>query len=50
MGPPQDREFVMGVIDPDNERNILGTGKARSKKLAEQIASKNVVNIMNEMK
>jgi len=35
----------MGVIDPEDETNIIAEGTARSKKLAEQIASKNAIQI-----
>lgn len=39
-GPPHDRVFTMGVIDPRNESNILAKSTARNKKVAEQEASK----------
>lgn len=37
-GPPHDRTFTMGVLNPDG--SILATGEARAKKVAEQIASR----------
>lgn len=37
-GPPHNRTFTMAVLDPQN--NVVGTGKARSKKKAEQSASR----------
>jgi ribonuclease-3 len=39
-GPPHDRVFTMGVIDPRDESNILAKSTARNKKVAEQEASK----------
>jgi ribonuclease-3 len=38
VGPPHDRTFTMGVLDPSN--NILTTATARNKKVAEQEASR----------
>jgi ribonuclease-3 len=38
VGPPHDRIFTMGVLDPNN--NILTTATARNKKVAEQEASR----------
>jgi ribonuclease III len=37
-GPPHDREFTMGVLDPSD--NVLATATARNKKVAEQEASR----------
>jgi ribonuclease-3 len=37
-GPPHDRIFTMGVLDP--EGNVIATSVARNKKVAEQEASK----------
>jgi len=37
-GPPHDREFTMGVLDPQD--NVLATATARNKKVAEQEASR----------
>jgi dsRNA-specific ribonuclease len=39
-GPPHDRTFVMGVIDPEDSSKILATATARNKKVAEQEASR----------
>jgi ribonuclease III len=44
-GPLHDREFTMGVIDPRND-SIIATGKAKVKKIAEQIASKKAIEIL----
>ena len=38
QGPPHDREFTMGVLDPQD--NVLATATARNKKVAEQEASR----------
>ena len=40
VGPPHDRTFTMGVIDPNNEAKILAKSTARNKKVAEQEASR----------
>jgi len=37
-GPPHDRVFTMGVLDPQG--NVVATSKARNKKVAEQEASR----------
>ena len=39
-GPPHDRTFTMGVIDPVDDTKILAKSTARNKKVAEQEASK----------
>jgi len=39
-GPPHDRTFTMGVIDPEDETKIIAKSTARNKKVAEQEASK----------
>jgi ribonuclease-3 len=39
-GPPHDRTFTMGVIDPNNSERILAKATARNKKVAEQEASR----------
>lgn len=39
-GPPHDRTFTMGVIDPTNAEKILARATARNKKVAEQEASR----------
>ena len=44
QGPPHDRTFVMGILDPDG--NVLAEGTARAKKVAEQIASKKAIDIL----
>jgi ribonuclease-3 len=38
VGPPHDRVFTMGVLDPSG--NVIATSTARNKKVAEQEASK----------
>lgn len=43
-GPPHDRTFLMGVLNPDG--SVLATGEARAKKIAEQIASKQALEKM----
>jgi len=43
-GPPHDRTFNMGVLNPDG--SILAMGEARVKKVAEQIASKKALDTM----
>jgi ribonuclease-3 len=40
VGPPHDRVFTMGVIDPANELKIIAKATARNKKVAEQEASR----------
>jgi ribonuclease-3 len=40
VGPPHDRVFTMGVIDPANETKIIARATARNKKVAEQEASR----------
>jgi ribonuclease-3 len=40
VGPPHDRTFTMGVIDPNNESKIIAKATARNKKVAEQEASR----------
>jgi ribonuclease-3 len=40
VGPPHDRTFTMGVIDPNNEAKVLAKSTARNKKVAEQEASR----------
>jgi ribonuclease-3 len=40
VGPPHDRVFTMGVIDPEDETKILAKSTARNKKVAEQEASR----------
>lgn len=39
-GPPHDRVFTMGVIDPEDPEKILAKSTARNKKVAEQEASR----------
>jgi ribonuclease-3 len=40
VGPPHDRTFTMGVIDPNNEAKVVAKATARNKKVAEQEASR----------
>ena len=40
VGPPHDRIFTMGVIDPANEAKVVAKATARNKKVAEQEASR----------
>jgi ribonuclease-3 len=40
IGPPHDRTFTMGVVDPVNPTRILAKSTARNKKVAEQDASR----------
>ena len=44
MGPPHDREFTMGVLDPHD--NVLVTSTARNKKVAEQEASRLALELL----
>ncbi len=44
VGPPHDRIFTMGVLDPFN--NIISTSTARNKKVAEQDASRIALEIL----
>jgi ribonuclease-3 len=43
-GPPHDRVFTMGVLDPDD--NVLATSTARNKKVAEQEASRLTLELL----
>ena len=40
VGPPHDRVFTMGVIDPKHETRVIAKATARNKKVAEQEASR----------
>ena len=40
VGPPHDRIFTMGVIDPENDTKVISKATARNKKVAEQEASR----------
>jgi ribonuclease-3 len=40
VGPPHDRTFTMGVIDPADEAKVIAKATARNKKVAEQEASR----------
>lgn len=40
VGPPHDRTFTMGVIDPHDDCKIIAKATARNKKVAEQEASR----------
>ena len=48
VGPPHDRTFTMGVIDPTDEKKILAKATARNKKVAEQEASKLALNMLED--
>jgi ribonuclease-3 len=47
-GPPHDRVFTMGVLDPIG--NVVATSKARNKKVAEQEASRLALEIYTKKK
>lgn len=47
-GPPHDRVFTMGVLDPTG--NVVATSKARNKKVAEQEASRLALEIYTKKK
>jgi ribonuclease-3 len=47
-GPPHDRVFTMGVIDPIDDTKILAKSTARNKKVAEQEASKIALAALEE--
>ena len=40
VGPPHDRTFTMGVIDPKDDSKVISKATARNKKVAEQEASR----------
>ena len=40
IGPPHDRTFTMGVVDPTDDNKIISRSTARNKKVAEQEASR----------
>lgn len=42
-GPPHDRTFTMGVVDPHG--NVLAQGTSRAKKISEQLASKRAMEL-----
>ena len=46
VGPPHDREFTMGVLDPHD--NVLVTSTARNKKVAEQEASRLALELLEK--
>jgi len=46
IGPPHDRTFTMGVIDPNDETKIMARSTARNKKVAEQEASRLALQIL----
>jgi len=48
IGPPHDRTFTMGVIDPTDESKVIAVSTARNKKVAEQEASKIALNMLEE--
>ena len=45
-GPPHDRVFTMGVLDPQG--NVVATSRARNKKVAEQEASRLALEIYSK--
>jgi len=45
-GPPHDRVFTMGVLDPQG--NVVATSKARNKKVAEQEASRLALEVYSK--
>ena len=47
VGPPHDRIFTMGVLDPTD--NIITTATARNKKVAEQEASRAALEILESV-
>jgi dsRNA-specific ribonuclease len=44
VGPPHDRIFTMGVLDPND--NVIATATARNKKVAEQEASRATLDLL----
>jgi dsRNA-specific ribonuclease len=46
VGPPHDRIFTMGVVDPNDETLILAKSTARNKKVAEQEASRLALQLL----
>ena len=48
VGPPHDRVFTMGVVDPRDENKILAKSTARNKKVAEQEASRIALQILEK--
>ena len=49
VGPPHDRTFTMGVIDPQNESAIMAKATARNKKVAEQEASRLALLVLEDL-
>jgi dsRNA-specific ribonuclease len=49
IGPPHDRTFTMGVIDPQNESLIMAKATARNKKVAEQEASRLALAMLEDL-
>ena len=49
VGPPHDRTFTMGVIDPNNENKIISKATARNKKVAEQEASRLALTALGQL-
>jgi ribonuclease-3 len=47
VGPPHDRIFTMGVVDPNDETKIVAKSTARNKKVAEQEASRLALKKLN---
>ncbi len=48
VGPPHDRVFTMGVIDPYDDQKILAKSTARNKKVAEQEASQLALQLLED--
>ena len=48
IGPPHDRTFTMGVIDPHDDTLIMARATARNKKVAEQEASRLALLMLEE--
>ena len=46
VGPPHDRIFTMGVLDPSDK--IIATATARNKKVAEQEASRVALELLDK--
>ena len=47
VGPPHDRVFTMGVIDPHDENKVIAKSTARNKKVAEQEASRLALELIS---
>lgn len=49
VGPPHDRTFTMGVIDPNNDSKVIAKSTARNKKVAEQEASRLALIVLGQI-